>query len=94
MKPSKKRLRSYKKKSVFNPPTQISQGWLPLFIKALEKDPVNLVRIKGLYAISCAVREHAVNRKEFLEKHDGFSVLLRASQSDVEKLQVCGVVRE
>jgi len=65
-----------------------SKGWLPLFIKALEKDPVNLVRIKGLYAISCAVREHAVNRKEFLEKHDGFSVLLRASQSDVEKLQI------
>merc|ERR1719283_796171 len=59
-----------------------------MFIHALEKDPANLVRIKGLYAISCTVREHEANRKEFLEKHDGFSVLLRASQSDVEKLQI------
>jgi len=64
------------------------KGWLPIFIKALEKDPVNLVRIKGLYAISCTVREHEVNRREFLDRHDGLSVLLRASQSDVEKIQV------
>ena len=49
---------------------------------------MNLVRIKGLYAISCTVREHDVNRREFLDKYDGLSVLLRASQSDVEKLQV------
>lgn len=64
------------------------KAWLGIFIKALEKDPVNLVRIKGLYAISCTVREHDVNRREFLDKYDGLSVLLRASQSDVEKLQV------
>jgi len=62
--------------------------WLSIFIKALEKDPVNLVRIKGLYAISCTVREHDVNRREFLDEYDGLSVLLRASQSDVEKIQV------
>lgn len=65
-----------------------TKGWLSIFVAALEKDSVHLVRIKGLYALSCAVREHAANRKEFLEKHDGFSVLLRASQSDVEKLQI------
>jgi len=64
------------------------KDWLSTFINALEKDPVHLVRIKALYAISCTVREHDLNRKEFLEKHDGFSVLLRASQSDVEKLQI------
>jgi len=65
-----------------------AKGWLSIFVAALEKDPVHLVRIKGLYALSCSVREHELNRNEFLEKHDGFSVLLRASQSDVEKLQI------
>lgn len=64
------------------------KDWMKLFVELLEKDNVILVRIKALYAISCMVRGNETNLKEFLDKHDGFGVLVRASQSDVEKLQI------
>ncbi|KAH9373477.1 hypothetical protein HPB48_009522 [Haemaphysalis longicornis] len=44
------------------------------------------VRLKALYAVSCLVRHNLPAYLEF-EKEDGFSVLLRALQSDTSKLK-------
>merc|ERR1712142_567565 len=65
-----------------------SKGWLFTFISTLKNDFDDRVRIKALYAISCAVRDHADNRRDFLDNYDGLGVLLRAIQTDVPKLQI------
>lgn len=46
-----------------------------------------LVRVKCLYAISCLVRSNEDTLKEFL-RLDGLSYLLRAMQTNIDKLQI------
>ncbi|KAJ8898504.1 hypothetical protein PR048_003864 [Dryococelus australis] len=60
---------------------------LPVLLSLLDSDNSQMVRIKSLYALSSLVRNNEVALKAF-QQLDGFSVLLRALQSDVEKLQV------
>ncbi|XP_063216243.1 hsp70-binding protein 1-like [Bacillus rossius redtenbacheri] len=62
-------------------------GLLPALLSLLDCDPDQVVRVKALYAVSCLVRNNEQALKIFRE-HDGFSVLLRALQSDVDKLRV------
>lgn len=61
---------------------------LPPLMKLLDNASEDeQVRVKALYAVSCVTRESSEAQSEFV-RHDGFSVLLRAMQSDVEKLQM------
>lgn len=60
---------------------------LPVLSSLVDCDPHELVRIKALYALSCLIRENPNALVEFGE-NNGFSVLLRAMQSGVEKLQI------
>ncbi|XP_032869361.1 hsp70-binding protein 1 isoform X2 [Amblyraja radiata] len=62
-------------------------GILPKLLDMLNNDNSDLVRIKALFAVSCLVREQEAGLQEFIH-HDGFSVLMRAMQSGVEKLKV------
>lgn len=63
-------------------------GLLPILLQKLDdSSETELVRIKSLLAISCLVRE-SVDAQDVFVKHDGFSVLLCAMQTDVEKLQI------
>uniref|UniRef100_A0A2K5VNF5 Hsp70-binding protein 1 n=1 Tax=Macaca fascicularis TaxID=9541 RepID=A0A2K5VNF5_MACFA len=50
-------------------------------------DACDTVRVKALFAISCLVREQEAGLLQFL-RLDGFSVLMRAMQQQVQKLKV------
>lgn len=63
---------------------------LPKLIHMLEYDEIDKCKIKALYAISCLIRDFPDGEKEF-ERNDGFSVLMRAMQTGVEKLIVKSV---
>ncbi|XP_078036893.1 hsp70-binding protein 1 [Augochlora pura] len=65
----------------------LETGLFPVLLKIIDTDPVEIVRIKALYAVSCLVREHSASLKH-MEKYEGYSVLLRAMQSPVKKLQI------
>ncbi|XP_069056863.1 hsp70-binding protein 1 [Pleurodeles waltl] len=65
----------------------LSLGALGKLLRLLDVDCNEVVRIKALFAISCLVREQEAGLLEFV-KLDGFSVLMRAMQSDVMKLKV------
>ncbi|XP_051899041.1 LOW QUALITY PROTEIN: hsp70-binding protein 1 [Pristis pectinata] len=60
---------------------------MPKLLDLLNSDNNDMVRIKALFAVSCLVREQEAGLREFVD-HDGFSVLMRAMQSSVEKLKV------
>ncbi|KAI0237726.1 Hsp70-binding protein 1 [Lamellibrachia satsuma] len=60
---------------------------LPLLAQKVDNDVSMLVRVKALYAVSCLVRQFPEGEEAFVSV-DGFSVLMRAMQSDEEKLQV------
>ncbi|XP_018421847.1 PREDICTED: hsp70-binding protein 1 [Nanorana parkeri] len=62
-------------------------GAINKLLQLLDQDSSEQVRIKALFAISCLVREQEAGLAEFV-KMDGFSVLMRAMQSDVEKLKI------
>ncbi|XP_078286501.1 hsp70-binding protein 1 isoform X2 [Rhinoraja longicauda] len=62
-------------------------GTMPKLLEMLNNDNSDLVRIKALFAVSCLVREQEAGLQEFVH-HDGFSVLMRAMQSSVDKLKV------
>ncbi|XP_042200836.1 hsp70-binding protein 1 isoform X2 [Callorhinchus milii] len=62
-------------------------GAIQILLDLLNNDENDLVRIKALFAVSCLVREQEAGLQEFVD-HDGFSVLMRAMQSRVEKLKV------
>ncbi|XP_030649734.1 hsp70-binding protein 1 isoform X2 [Chanos chanos] len=64
----------------------LNQGALHTLLQLTDNDTHSTVRVKALYAVSCLVREQEVGLRDFLSK-DGFSVLMRAIQSDCEKLQ-------
>jgi len=63
---------------------------LPKLIHMLENDQVEKCKVKALYAISCLIRDFPVGEHQF-ENNDGFSVLMRAMQTGVEKLIVKSV---
>ncbi|XP_006012969.1 hsp70-binding protein 1 [Latimeria chalumnae] len=65
----------------------LHQGTTVKLLELLDKDSSDPVRIKALFAISCLIREQEAGLREFLNQ-DGFSVLMRAMQSDVDKLKV------
>jgi len=60
---------------------------LKYLLELLDGDDDSNLRIKALYAISCYLRNNSDGREEFLQL-DGFSYLLRALQSGIEKLQL------
>ncbi|XP_067654986.1 hsp70-binding protein 1-like [Haliotis asinina] len=60
---------------------------LPILLQLLDTDVNTTVRTKALYAISCLSRDNSEAQRVFVDK-DGFSVLMRAMQSDVEKLKI------
>ncbi|XP_072281538.1 hsp70-binding protein 1 isoform X2 [Pyxicephalus adspersus] len=62
-------------------------GAMNKLLQLLDLDTSEQVRIKALFAISCLVREQEAGLSEFVQK-DGFSVLMRAMQNDVEKLKI------
>ncbi|NP_001121272.1 HSPA (heat shock 70kDa) binding protein, cytoplasmic cochaperone 1 L homeolog [Xenopus laevis] len=67
--------------------TALRLGAVKILLQLLDLDSNDQVRIKALFAISCLVREQEEGLAEFL-KQDGFSVLMRAMQSDAQKLKV------
>ncbi|KAM8927555.1 hsp70-binding protein 1 [Pelodytes ibericus] len=67
--------------------TALSLGAVNKLLPLLDRDDNELVRVKALFAVSCLVREQEAGLEEFL-KMDGFSVLMRAMQSNVLKLKV------
>ncbi|XP_071491268.1 hsp70-binding protein 1-like [Diadema antillarum] len=73
-----------------NPTNQgamLDRGGLKMCLQVLDEDQSYQVRVKALYAVSCLVREHDAAQEALVEA-DGFSSLMRAMQSDVEKLQI------
>ncbi|XP_015276257.1 PREDICTED: hsp70-binding protein 1 isoform X2 [Gekko japonicus] len=65
----------------------LALGCMRKLLRLLDHDPSEAVRIKALFAISCLVRAQEAGLLQFL-RLDGFSVLMRAMQSNVEKLKV------
>ncbi|XP_039313830.1 hsp70-binding protein 1 [Solenopsis invicta] len=65
----------------------LEAGVFPVLLSIIDTDPSEQARIKALYAVSCIVRGHPASLK-YMDTHDGYSVLLRAMQSPVEKLQI------
>ncbi|KAI4496520.1 hypothetical protein M0804_000330 [Polistes exclamans] len=62
-------------------------GLFPILLEMVDKDPSEAARIKSLYAVSCIVRGQPMSL-QYMDKNDGYSVLLRAMQSSVKKLQI------
>ncbi|XP_033223496.1 hsp70-binding protein 1 [Belonocnema kinseyi] len=65
----------------------LEAGYMPILLNMVDTDPCEQARVKALYAVSCIVRGHSVALKH-MEVNDGYSILLRAIQSPVEKLQI------
>ncbi|XP_056399879.1 hsp70-binding protein 1 [Hyla sarda] len=65
----------------------LSLGAMDKLLKLLDLDGSETVRIKALFAVSCLVREQEAGLAEFV-KLDGFSVLMRAMQTDILKLKI------
>nr|UST29469.1 hsp70 [Haliclona caerulea] len=62
-------------------------GVMPTLLQLLDNDPADQVRIKALYALSSLTRDFQPGEKAFLE-NDGFSVLMRAMQGNIEKVKI------
>ncbi|KAK6634090.1 hypothetical protein RUM44_004698 [Polyplax serrata] len=58
---------------------------MPCLLQMIDSDTEDTVRIKALYAVSCLARDNKEGLEEFVNC-DGFSVLLRALQTDIQKL--------
>ncbi|KAJ8687866.1 hypothetical protein QAD02_023661 [Eretmocerus hayati] len=65
----------------------LESGLMPILLNMVDTDASEKARIKALYAVSCIVRGHTIGLKH-MEVNDGYSVLMRAIQSTVEKLQI------
>eukprot|EP00057_Strongylocentrotus_purpuratus_P031703 XP_785379.3 PREDICTED: hsp70-binding protein 1 [Strongylocentrotus purpuratus] len=70
-----------------NQNAMVQRDALKLFFQLLDNDGAYKVRVKALYAISCLVRENEL-AQDGLVREDGFSSLMRAMQTDIEKLQI------
>ncbi|XP_022083590.1 hsp70-binding protein 1-like [Acanthaster planci] len=71
----------------FNQEVLLEMGGVEKLLVSVDKDSSERSRVKALYALSCLVRDNEACQKVFAE-NDGFSVLMRAMQSKVEKLQI------
>lgn len=60
---------------------------LPVLLEMLDTDHDPTVKTKALYAVSCLTRDCEEAQKIFTEQ-DGFSVLMRAMQTDIEKVKI------
>ncbi|KAH3884552.1 hsp70-binding protein 1-like isoform X2 [Dreissena polymorpha] len=65
----------------------LQAGLLPTLLAMLDTDTDPTVRTKALYAISCLTRDSQDALDQFISQ-DGFSVVMRAMQADVEKLKI------
>lgn len=65
----------------------LSSGLLSILLEMVDNGSSEAVRVKALYGVSCIVRDNKEGLKKFMHE-DGFSVLLRAMQSNVDKLKV------
>ncbi|XP_044579854.1 hsp70-binding protein 1-like isoform X1 [Cotesia glomerata] len=65
----------------------LAMGLMPILLEMVDSDPSEQAKIKALYAVSCIVRGNALALK-YMDVNDGYSVLIRAMQSSVEKLQI------
>ncbi|XP_002736919.1 hsp70-binding protein 1-like [Saccoglossus kowalevskii] len=61
--------------------------FLSVLLEMLDSDANDTVKVKAIYAVSCMVR-NCSNALDDFTKKDGFSVLIRALQSGIEKLQI------
>ncbi|XP_053383847.1 hsp70-binding protein 1-like [Mercenaria mercenaria] len=60
---------------------------LPTILHMLDTDNNSTVKVKALYAVSCLIRDCEEGLDGFLS-HDGFSVIMRAMQTDIDKLKI------
>ncbi|KAL0280833.1 UNVERIFIED_CONTAM: hypothetical protein PYX00_002009 [Menopon gallinae] len=60
---------------------------LSTLLNMIDTDINDTVKVKAMYAVSCIVRDNEEALKEF-GSSDGYSVLLRALQSDIVKLNI------
>ncbi|KAG0711690.1 Hsp70-binding protein 1 [Chionoecetes opilio] len=60
---------------------------LPQLLSIIDGDEDTTTRVKAMYAVSCLIRDYPEGEKAFMEAN-GFSFLMRAMQSGVEKLVV------
>ncbi|WAR03324.1 HPBP1-like protein [Mya arenaria] len=65
----------------------LEAGLLPTMLDLMDNDPDPTVKTKALYAMSCLTRDNQQALDAFIQ-HDGFSYVMRAMQSDVEKLKI------
>lgn len=65
----------------------LEMGFVPILLSLVDTDEHQQVKIKAFYALSCLIRENP-QCSEIISKFDGFSVLVRAMQSDIDKLQL------
>ncbi|KAK0086538.1 hypothetical protein PV326_005509 [Microctonus aethiopoides] len=65
----------------------LEMGLIPILLSMVDTDSSDQVRIKSLYAVSCIVRGNDLALK-YMDINDGYSVLIRAIQSSIKKLQV------
>ncbi|KAK8739890.1 hypothetical protein OTU49_003247 [Cherax quadricarinatus] len=65
----------------------LSLNIMPVLLHMIDTDEDNQARVKAMYAVSCLIRHCPKGEEQFL-KTDGLSYLMRAMQSDVEKLVV------
>lgn len=65
----------------------LQHGLMPTILKMLDTDSNPTVKVKALYAVSCLTRECEDGLNSFLS-HDGFSVVMRAMQTDIEKVKI------
>jgi hsp70-interacting protein len=74
-----------------NPVSQLAileAGLLPRLLRKIDSEhETELVRVKSLFAVSCLVRGNPEAEAEFLRR-DGYSVLKRAMQTDIDKLRL------
>jgi len=61
--------------------------FVPTLLSFIDNDAHEQVKIKAFYALSCLIREN-LQCSQIISKYDGFSVFVRAIQSDIEKLQL------
>lgn len=62
-------------------------GIFPDILVLLDTDPDPTVKTKALYAVSCLTRD-CQDALDMFISHDGFSIIMRAMQTDIEKVKV------
>ncbi|PIK53779.1 hypothetical protein BSL78_09369 [Apostichopus japonicus] len=65
----------------------LKEGAMKKFMKMADEDDSDLVKVKAIFALSCHIREHNASEIAFV-KADGFSCLMRAMQSNNQKIQI------